>query len=366
MVEGWSLTAVTDATLWVRVLVALAAAVVAYQLARTGSRAFHWVARLTEDPRDDAFWHWLARGWWALAATLLLSFLFRLFELRVEPLYTWGELLVRWLGSRGLSVLFILVLTYAGYRLVDTLAGRLSAGSEGPFERQRVRKETLVNVVQSTLKGLVITVGALLVLANLGINVGALIAGAGIAGLAISFAAQNLVRDVINGFFILLEDQYGVGDIIRVGDLAGGVERMNLRITVLRDLEGRVHFIPNGQINRVTVMSRDWSRAVVDVGVAYKEDVDRVLEVVREEAERLYADWRDRFTDDPPQVLGVNELGDSAVVIRVLFTTKPKEQWGVAREFNRRIKKRFDAEGIEIPFPQRTVWFAEPLRIEKT
>ncbi len=363
--EGFNLASVTGAALWLRVLVALAAVLVTYQLARAGARAFHWVARLTEDPRDDAFWRWLARGWWALLTLALFSFLFRLFELRVEPLFTWGELLVRWLGSRGLSVLFILVLTYAGYRLVDALADRFRVGAEGPFERQRVRKETLANVVQSTLKGLVITVGALLALANLGINVGALIAGAGIAGLAISFAAQNLVRDVINGFFILLEDQYGVGDIIKVGDLAGGVERMNLRLTVLRDLEGKVHFIPNGQINQVTVMSRDWSRAVVDVGVAYKEDVDRVLEVIRDEAERFYRGWREKFTDDPPQVLGVNELGDSAVVIRVLFTTQPKEQWGVAREFNRRIKKRFDEEGIEIPFPQRSVWFPEPLRIEK-
>jgi len=356
------LATLTQAALWVKVLVALAAALVAYQLGRTGARLFHWIAKLTEDPRDDAFWRWLARGWWALVALALVSFVFRLFEARIEPFYTWGELLVRWVGSRGLSVLFVLVLTYAAYRLVDVLAARFKV-EEGPFDRQRVRKETLANVVQSTLKGVVITIGVLTALANLGINVGALIAGAGIAGLAVSFAAQNLVRDVINGFFILLEDQYGVGDIIKVGDVAGGVERMNLRLTVLRDLEGKVHFIPNGQINQVTVMSRDWSRALVD---AYKEDVDRVIAVVEDEALKLYSDWRERFTDEPPQVLGVNELGDNAVVIRVLFTTKPKEQWAVAREFNRRIKKRFDAEGIEIPFPQRTLWFAEPLRIERS
>ncbi len=364
--ESLDLTALAGAGLGVKLLIAFLAAGLAYWLARSGSRAFHAVARLTKDPRDDVFWHWLARAWWAIAATGLVAFLFRLFELKVEPLYTWGELLIRWLGSRGLSGLVILVLTYAGYRLVDVFAERLRFGGEGPFERQRVRKETLANVVQSTLKGLVITFGVLLALANLGVDVGALIAGAGIAGLAISFAAQNLVRDVINGFFILLEDQYGVGDIIKVGDLAGGVERMNLRLTVLRDLAGKVHFIPNGQINQVTVMSRDWARAVVDVAVAYKEDVDRVLEVLRDEAEKFYADpdWRDKFTA-PPQVLGVDQLGDSAVVIRILFTTRAKEQWGVGREFNRRVKNRLDAEGIEIPFPQRTLWFGEPLRIEK-
>ncbi len=364
--NGLAPAELVSASLWVRLLVALVAVGLALWSARAGARAFLWVARLTKDPRDDVFWRWLARAWWGLVLTAVLAFLFRLFEFRVEPLYTWGGLLVRWLGSRGLSVLFILVLTYAGYRLVDALAGRIRFGGEGPFERQRVRKETLANVVQSTLKGLVVAFGVLLALANLGIDVGALIAGAGIAGLAISFAAQNLVRDVINGFFILLEDQYGVGDIIKVGDLAGGVERMNLRLTVLRDLEGKVHFIPNGQINQVTVMSRDWARAVVDVGVAYKEAVDRVLEVIRDEAEKFYADpaWRDKFTE-PPQVLGVDALGDNAVVIRTLFTTRAKEQWGVGREFNRRIKNRLDAEGIEIPFPQRTLWFGEPLRIEK-
>ncbi len=364
--DGLDLTALAGAGLGVKLLVALLALFLAFWIGRAGARAFGWVARLTRDPRDDVFWRWLGRAWALLVALALVSFLFHLFELAIEPFATWGRLLVRWLGSRGLSVLFIGVATYAGYRLVDALAGRIRFGGEGPFERQRVRKETLANVVQSTLKGLVVTLGVLLALANLGIDVGALIAGAGIAGLAVSFAAQNLVRDVINGFFILLEDQYGVGDIIKVGDLAGGVERMNLRLTVLRDLEGKVHFIPNGQINRVTVMSRDWARAVVDVGVAYKEDVDRVLEVVRDEAARFYEDpeWRDRFTE-PPQVLGVDRLGDNAVVIRTLFTTRAKEQWGVGREFNRRIKKRLDAEGIEIPFPQRTLWFGEPLKIEK-
>ena len=362
--DGWNLATLTGASLGIKALFAIAAALIAYQLARLGSRLFHWIAKLTEDPRDDAFWRGLAKAWWLIAFTALSSFLFRLFELRIEPLYTWGELLIRWLGTRGLSVFFVLILTYAAYRLVDVLASRFRV-EDGPFERQRVRKETLANVIQSTLKGIVVTIGALMAMANLGINVGALIAGAGIAGLAVSFAAQNLVRDIINGFFILLEDQFGVGDIIKVGDVAGGVERMNLRLTVLRDLEGKVHFIPNGQINQVTVMSRDWSRALVDVGVAYKEDIDRVLEVVRDEAEKLFAEWRDKFTGEHPQVLGVNELGDNAVVIRVLFTTKPKEQWAVAREFNRRIKNRFDDEGIEIPFPQRSVWFPEPLRIEK-
>ena len=190
--------------------------------------------------------------------------------------------------------------------------------------------------------------------------------GAGVAGLALSFAAQNLIRDFINGFFILLEDQYGVGDIVKVGDLAGVVEKFNLRLTVLRDLEGKAHFIPNSQIQQVTVFTQEWSRAVVDVGVAYKEDVDRVLAIFRDEAERFFQDpeWQDKLTN-PPEVLGVENLADSAVVIRTLFGTKPAQQWAVAREFRRRIKKRLDQEGVEIPFPHRTLYFGEPLRVVK-
>ncbi|WP_456410335.1 mechanosensitive ion channel family protein [Oceanithermus sp.] len=349
-----------DAPLWIKYLVSLLALILAYYVGRSGARLFGWFARLTSDTRDDPFWRLLAMGWWVVVATALLAFVVYLHDVKLEPLHTWGSLLVRWLGSRGLGVLLILAGTYAAWRMVGVMAGRIKIADGGDFERQKVRKQTLLTVVESTAKGVVITVGALMVLANLGINVSALIAGAGIAGLAISFASQNLVRDVINGFFIILEDQYGVGDVIRVGDLAGGVERMNLRLTVLRDLEGKVHFVPNGQINRVTVMSRDWARAVVDVGVAYGVEVDRALEVIGDEAQKFYQDpeWRAKFTE-PPQLLGVNELGDSAVVVRVMFSVKAKEQWGVAREFNRRIKNRLDAEGIEIPYPQRTVWLRQ-------
>jgi len=157
-----------------------------------------------------------------------------------------------------------------------------------------------------------------------------------------------------------------VGDIVKVGDLAGVVEKFNLRLTVLRDLEGRVHFIPNSEVRQVTVLTQEWSRAVVDVGVAYKEDLDRVLAVFRDEVERFYGDpeWRERFTD-APEVLGVQDLGQSAVLIRVLFNTKPAQQWAVAREFRRRIKNRLDREGIEIPYPHQKLYFGEPLRLEK-
>jgi small conductance mechanosensitive channel len=191
---------------------------------------------------------------------------------------------------------------------------------------------------------------------NLFMPIGPILAGAGVLGLAISFGAQSLVKDVIAGFFVLLENQFAVGDIIQAGSKSGVVEKMNLRIVQLRDLEGVLHTIPNGDIGVVSNMTRAWSRAVVDIGVAYGTPVDRALKVFEDEAARFAADpaWVGYF-DGPPEVQGIQDLGDSAVVIRTRIRTVPGEQWAAAREFRRRLKNRLDREGIEIPFPQRTV-----------
>jgi small conductance mechanosensitive channel len=187
-------------------------------------------------------------------------------------------------------------------------------------------------------------------------DIGPLIAGAGVAGLAIGFGAQSLVKDVITGFFILLEDQIRVGDVVEAGGVSGLVESMNLRTTVLRDLQGRVHVIPNGEIKVVTNMTKEWSRAVVDVSVSYREDLEEVLRVVRGVCDELAADPDVApVVLDRPEVLGVDSLGDSSVAIRVMIKTRPLEQWRVAREFRRRVKNTFAARGIEIPYPQRTV-----------
>jgi len=336
-------------------------------LGRLGARLLGRLAALTPSTRDDAFFRLLGYTWWGVVAVAGASYLSHALSLPYEPLATWGRSLVAWLGGKGVAGGAILLATWTAYRLVPLLLQSLPLPeTEGELTRQAVRAQTLRNVSESALKVAVVTVGGLLFLSNLGLNVTALLAGAGVAGLALSFAAQNLIRDFINGFFILLEDQYGVGDIVKVGDLAGVVEKFNLRLTVLRDLEGKAHFIPNSQIQQVTVFTQEWSRAVVDVRVAYKEDVDRVLAIFRDEAERFFHDpeWQDKFTN-PPEVLGVENLADSAVVIRTLFGTKPAQQWAVAREFRRRIKKRLDQEGVEIPFPHRTLYFGEPLRVVK-
>ncbi|WP_117238572.1 mechanosensitive ion channel family protein [Thermus sediminis] len=342
------------------------ALLVAWLLGRYGARALNALGRLTPAEGDGRLFQLLGLLWWGVVALLYFSYLVQALGLPYEPWRSWGEGLIRWLGGQGLSALAVLALTFLGYRLAPLLLQGLPRPPEGERTREAVRGRTLRAVSESVLRVAVLIVGGLFLLSNLGLNVTALLAGAGVVGLAISFAAQNLIRDFIHGFFILLEDQYGVGDIVQIGSVGGVVERFNLRITVLRDLEGRVHFLPNSEVRQVTVLTQEWSRAVVDVSVAYKEDLDRVLEVFRDEAARFHEDpeWQARFNASP-EVLGVQHLADSGVVIRVLFNTKPAEQWAVAREFRRRIKNRLDREGIEIPYPHQKLYFGEALRLEK-
>ena len=197
-----------------------------------------------------------------------------------------------------------------------------------------------------------------MILQEAGIPIAPLLGGAAVFGLAVAFGAQNLIRDYFYGFVILLENQYKLNDVVKIGDLSGQVEQITLRMTVLRDLEGRVHFIPNGQITAVTNMTHGWSRALFDIGVAYKEDVDRVMGVL-EELGRTSSAATPNFGPmilDDPTMLGVDELADSAVVIKFFIKTRPLQQWNVKRELLRRIKNRFDELGIEIPFPHRTVY----------
>jgi small conductance mechanosensitive channel len=197
---------------------------------------------------------------------------------------------------------------------------------------------------------------ALLLTFNVFIDIGPILAGAGILGLAVSFGAQSLVKDVISGFFILFENQFAIGDVIEAGGKSGTVEKMTLRVVVLRDLKGTMHIIPNSEIKVVSNMTRGWSRAVVDVGITYEEDIDKALAVVRDEAAQFSTDkvWGAQL-DGPLEVPGIESLSDSSVVVRTLIRTQPGSQWNAAREFRRRLKKRLDREGISIPYPQRKV-----------
>lgn len=258
-----------------------------------------------------------------------------------------------------LQVLFVWIFCYLAVRAVSLVARRIERavddGDEATFSEREQRGHTISQLLRSVGKVTILMLGVLLTL-NAFIDIGPLLAGAGILGLAVSFGAQSLVKDVISGFFYLVEGQFAIGDVIEVAGKAGVVERMTIRMVVLRDVRGTVHMVPNGQITTVSNMTRLWSRAVIDVGVGYGTDLDRALEVFRTEALAFAADpaWRHRF-DGVPEIAGVDGLGDSAVTIRTLLRTVPGQQWAVGREFRRRIKNRLEREGIEIPYPQRTV-----------
>ncbi len=200
----------------------------------------------------------------------------------------------------------------------------------------------------------------MMIMQELGVNITPLLTAAGIGGLAIGFGAQNLVRDVITGFFLILEDQIHVGDVVTIDGTSGLVQAVKLRTVVLRDLSGTVHVIPNGAISTLSNMTKEFSYYVMDVGVAYKEDTDHVVDVLREVGEDLEGDQN--FSGhilEPLEILGVNDFGDSAVTIKVRIKTVPLKQWMIGRELRRRIKKAFDARGIEIPFPHMSLYFGE-------
>jgi small-conductance mechanosensitive channel len=244
-------------------------------------------------------------------------------------------------------------------RLVRFIARRIvkavDDGDDSHLSVREKRGQTVAQLLRSVGRVVIVLIATLLSL-NIFFDIGPLLAGAGILGLAISFGAQSLVKDIISGFFILLENQFAVGDVIETAGKSGTVERMTLRVVMLRDLRGVLHIIPNGQMTVVSNQTRGWARAVVEVGVAYEVDVDHALEVFRDEAAAFGKDqvWAHRL-DGSPEVLGVESLADNAVVIRTLLRTLPGEQWAAAREFRRRLKARLDREGIDIPYPQRTV-----------
>jgi small conductance mechanosensitive channel len=200
----------------------------------------------------------------------------------------------------------------------------------------------------------------LIVLSELGINIGPLLAGAGVAGLAIGFGSQKLVQDVINGMFIIIEDTVAVGDVVSVAGHTGLCEALTIRTITLRDLSGTVHTVPFSDVTSIQNLTKDFSFAVMDVGVAYREDTDEVIEILRLVDDELRGEPEyGAVMLEPLEVLGVDEFADSAVVIKVRIKTRPIKQWTVKREFNRRMKKAFDAHGIEIPFPHTTLYFGE-------
>ncbi len=282
---------------------------------------------------------------------------------------TWSEIvnveaIVRWLTSSGLRIILILVGALVVVRLAIFITRRVEQAFQdndpSTMNEREKQAATLGKVVRNITRILVWSVAVMMVLNVLGIDIGPILAGIGIMGLAVGFGAQSLVKDFLAGMFILIENQYNVGDVIEAAGAKGQVEKITLRATTLRDLEGNVHIIPNGTIAVVTNKTRQWSRFVLDIGVAYKENVDEVMGVLKEIGDELAADVEfSSMITAPLEVLGVQDFADSAVVIRVMFTTQPVKQWTVGREFRRRVKNTFDAKGIEIPFPHTTIYLGD-------
>ncbi len=262
-----------------------------------------------------------------------------------------ASFLLTWCVTSGLRIVLVVALFFIGLHGTRLLTGRLCRLLQGffPSIERRKRAQTLSSIVQSVATTFLLVVSVILVLRELGVEIAPLLATAGIGGLALGFGAQNLVRDVISGFFILLEDQIRVGDVVRIGDKGGYVESVGLRIITLRDFDGSVHVIPNGTIGAVTNMTKGFSYYQMNIRVSYREDLDKVTVVLKEVGAEMRHD--PEFAPDileDLEVVGVDDFVDSTVVLKVQIKTQPVKQWRVGRELRWRIKKAFDAHGVEL------------------
>jgi len=267
-----------------------------------------------------------------------------------------------WFLSTGLKIVFVILITLIVMKAARIVSSKTSSLflQKAQDEEDRKRAKTLTAVIRNVLNSVILVIALMTILDQIGVEIGPLLAAAGIIGLAIGFAGQGLVKDIINGFFILIWDQIRVGDVVQIAGKGGLVEKINLKMTILRDLAGNVHYIPNGSIDVVTNMTKEYSRYVFDIGVAYREDVDEVIQLVKDVDKELRND--PAFKEDilaPIEILGLDQFADSAVVIKARITTKPIKQWNIGREFNRRLKKKFDEKDIEIPFPHVTLYLGK-------
>jgi small conductance mechanosensitive channel len=279
-----------------------------------------------------------------------------MFNARLDSFVAWMER-VGWgkIQKLGLVLLTCVVLLWAVRLIGKTVRKAVDDGNEGVTTEAERRADTLASVLNHLAWVLVMAFFVLSTLQEFGVNVGPLVAGAGIAGVALGFGAQSLVKDWIAGFFLLMENQFGVGDIISVDSAhTGTVERMTLRVTQIRDAEGKAHYLPNGTITQVVVLSKDFARSLVDIEVAFEADIDGVMELLGQVGAELAKDWPERVLE-PTQVMGVEAIGPNGVTLRTLTKVAPGKQWEVARELRRRYLLALRHAGIVIPLPQRVV-----------
>ncbi|MBL07248.1 MAG: hypothetical protein CL773_05300 [Chloroflexi bacterium] len=271
-----------------------------------------------------------------------------------------------WLFSQGLVILIMILAIWGIVRLIDRIFPRLvttfvmSRSEYGEHEESEKRATTLSRVFTGGAQIVVILSGVFMILSKLSIPVGPVLAGFGVVGIAVGFGAQHLVRDLISGIFVIAENQYRTGDVVTIAGTSGLVEDINLRRTILRDLEGTVHVVPNGEISVSANRTKNYSRVVLDIGVAYKENLERVIIILNQIGNEISADPVFGLNIiKAPQVLRIQSFDDSCITIRMLGDCKPMKQWNLRSELIRRIKARFDIEGIEIPFPHQTIYWGE-------
>jgi small conductance mechanosensitive channel len=246
-----------------------------------------------------------------------------------------------------------IVLRWLANRAIDRVVARASVTNHDrptSGERRQQRAQTIGSLLKSITTVVVVAIVFVTALDQVGVSIAPIIASAGIVGVALGFGAQNLVKDYLNGVFMILEDQYGVGDVVDLGEASGTVEAVGLRVTRLRDVNGTVWYVRNGEVLRAGNESQNWARTVLDITVSYDSDLDQVQQILKQEAEAMYAD--ERFHDviiEEPEVWGVERFDRDGVVVRVVLKTAPLQQWLVARTMRQRVKARFDAAGIRIP-----------------
>lgn len=270
--------------------------------------------------------------------------------------------LINWFLAHGFKIVGIMVVAYFINRASKIFIEKIVRRAVKPTETkdgtaEKKREDTLIRVFSNVWTAILWSVTILMILPEFNINIGPLLAGVGVIGIALGFGAQKVIQDFLAGIFIVFEDQYRVGDAICINNICGGVEDVNLRRTVIRSADGAQHIIPNGQIKIVSNLSKEFSRVDVKIGVAYHEDIEKVMEVLNRVGKELSQElpWKD-YILKPPQALGIDNFADSAIIITVRGDTKPLKQWDVMRELRKRIKIAFGKEGIEIPFPQMSVW----------
>jgi len=300
----------------------------------------------------------------------------------MENIFTssfWSQVIdtaIKWVIEELPGILIITVIVFVSFKVVRftfkklrrTFIKRAEANENVDTVESTKRIETLTGILHGIIKIILWSVYIMMILQKFGINIAPILASAGIIGLAIGFGAQELVRDFISGFFMILENQIRTGDVAIINGTGGLVEKIELRTVTLRDFSGVVHIFQNGKISNISNMTKDWSAMVFDIGVAYKENTQLVMDVMKEVGDGLYNDpeFKDNILE-PIEIFGLDKFADSAIVIKARLKTKPIMQWSIGREYRKRLKEAFDARNIEIPFPHTTVYWGEkidPLKLD--